>query len=207
MIFLLLISLVVKGEMAGRIVSVTDYWPEVASDLSQVTWSHATNSQAALATALSDDTMMIEADVSGGEDGQPIMAHPPETQSDLSLQLFLDTVLQATELGARKGIKLDFKSVDVLQPSLETLKRLEGRLQFPVWLNADILTGPGGGAPVDSGVFLELCTEYFPSASLSTGFTTGSDLGQYTSSMMEQLYLTLDQAIFSYPWGQKILEV
>ena len=29
-----------------RIVEVTDYWPEVSEDLSLVTWSHATNSQA-----------------------------------------------------------------------------------------------------------------------------------------------------------------
>ena len=27
-------------------VEVTDYWPEVSEDLSLVTWSHATNSQA-----------------------------------------------------------------------------------------------------------------------------------------------------------------
>ena len=29
-----------------RMVEVTDYWPEVSEDLSLVTWSHATNSQA-----------------------------------------------------------------------------------------------------------------------------------------------------------------
>ena len=53
--------------------------------------------QADLATALADDTMMIEADVSAGEDGEPIMAHPPDTQSDLSLVLFLETVLQVRD--------------------------------------------------------------------------------------------------------------
>ena len=113
--------------------------------------------------------MMIEADVSAGEAGQPIMAHPPDTQSDLSLDLFLETVLTATEGGARKGIKLDFKSLDILQPSLEALKRLEARLEFPVWLNADILRGPGGGEPVSAEVFLQLCSRYLPSATLSTG--------------------------------------
>ena len=113
--------------------------------------------------------MMIEADVSAGEAGQPIMAHPPDTQSDLSLDLFLETVLTATEGGARKGIKLDFKSLDILQPSLETLKRLEARLEFPVWLNADILRGPGGGEPVSAEIFLQLCSRYLPSATLSTG--------------------------------------
>ena len=135
---------------------------------------------------------MIEADVSAGEDGEPIMAHPPDTQSDLSLILFLETVLEAVEAGgARKGIKLDFKSLDILQPSLETLKRLEVRLTFPVWLNADILTGPGGRPPVEAAVFLQLCTTYFPTVTLSTGFTTGSGLGQYSGQMMEELYTTL----------------
>merc|ERR1712062_141977 len=95
-----------EDSRSRRMVEVTDYWPEVSEDLSLVTWSHATNSQAELATALSDGTMMIEADVSAGEDGQPIMAHPPDTQSDLSLDLFLETVLLATEGGAKKGIKL-----------------------------------------------------------------------------------------------------
>jgi hypothetical protein len=45
--------------------------------------------------------MMIEADVSlgtlsghPGEEPFPVMAHPPETVSDLSLQMFVDTVVQ-----------------------------------------------------------------------------------------------------------------
>ena len=76
-----------------KIVEVVDYWPEVVDDLSLVTWSHATNSHALLHQALVDDTMMIEADVSIGPDGQPIMAHPPAIVSDLSLQQFLDIVI------------------------------------------------------------------------------------------------------------------
>ena len=122
-----------------------------------------------LAAALTDGTMMIEADVSAGLGGEPIMAHPPDTESDLSLELFLETVLLATEGGAKKGIKLDFKSLDILQPSLETLQRLQSRLVFPVWLNADILRGPGGKDPVSAEIFLQLCTRYLPSATLSTG--------------------------------------
>ena len=152
-----------------------------------------------LAAALSDGTMMIEADVSAGEDGQPIMAHPPDTQSDLSLDLFLETVLQATEGGAKKGIKLDFKSLDILQPSLETLQRLEARLVFPVWLNADILRGPGGKDPVSAEIFLQLCSRYLPSATLSTGFTTGSGEGEYSEEMMEELYQTMTNSGLTAP--------
>ena len=45
---------VVTRMKSVRIVEVADYWPEVAADLSLVSWSHATNSQAELAAALQD---------------------------------------------------------------------------------------------------------------------------------------------------------
>ncbi|EPY79514.1 zinc finger, FYVE domain containing 9-like protein [Camelus ferus] len=51
---------------------------------------------------------MIEADVilpsDGSEHGQPVMAHPPETNSDNTLQEWLAEVIKSN-----KGIKLDFK--------------------------------------------------------------------------------------------------
>ena len=71
--------------------------------------------------------MMIEADVSmgtiKGKDGDlllvPIMAHPPSKQSDLSLEEFLDTIL---DYHTPKGIKLDFKSIEVVESALEIVK-------------------------------------------------------------------------------------
>lgn len=48
---------------------------------------------------------MIEADVLLPSDGsEPIMAHPPETSSDNTLQEWLAEVVKSN-----KGIKLDFK--------------------------------------------------------------------------------------------------
>lgn len=49
---------------------------------------------------------MIEADVllRGSGDGEPIMAHPPATESDINLQDWLTAVSNSN-----KGIKLDFK--------------------------------------------------------------------------------------------------
>lgn len=51
---------------------------------------------------------MVEADVllrgGRGGDGDPIMAHPPETDSDITLQEWLEEMA-----GTDKGIKLDFK--------------------------------------------------------------------------------------------------
>ena len=93
--FTKIVSATLVNMTAGslKIVEVTDYWPHVSDDLSQVSWSHATNSHHDLDEALTSDVMMIEADVSIGPDGQPIMAHPPATTSDLTLQNFLDLVI------------------------------------------------------------------------------------------------------------------
>ncbi|KAJ7420437.1 hypothetical protein WISP_48533 [Willisornis vidua] len=54
------------------------------------------------------DVHMVEADVllRGGEGGkgEPILAHPPDTDSDITLQEWL-----ALMVDTNKGIKLDFK--------------------------------------------------------------------------------------------------
>lgn len=71
--------------------------------------------------------MMIEADVSLGtikdKEGDlllvPIMAHPPSKQSDLSLEEFLDTII---DYHIPKGIKLDFKSIEVVESALKIVK-------------------------------------------------------------------------------------
>merc|ERR1711934_710942 len=170
----------------GAMVRVTDYWPEVADDLTRVSWSHATNSKALLNQALADSTMMIEADVSLGPGNTPIMAHPPANTSDLSLQQFLETVLESTEGGAKKGIKLDFKLLGVVEPSLSMLEGLRDRLAIPLWLNADILQGPGGGVPVEGNDFLNVCKRIFPGATLSVGWTTGPE-GQYSKDDFDKM--------------------
>ena len=68
--------------------------------------------------------MMIEADVSSGTiKGQnitmSIMAHPPSKSSDLSLEEFLDTIL---DYPTPKGIKLDFKNIEVVESALQIIK-------------------------------------------------------------------------------------
>lgn len=175
------------------ILEVSEFWPEVADDLTLVKWSHATNSQDLLANAIEDDTMMIEADVSIGEGGVPIMAHPPQNESDLTLEEFMNTVIAASSKGIRKGVKLDFKFIEIVSPSLDILKTVEDKFHFPVWLNADILQGPGGSStPVDAEQFLTLSTEYFPTATLSIGYTTSSE-GQYTEEQLNAMFNILKQ--------------
>ena len=119
---------------------------------------------------------MLEADVLlRPADGMPIMAHPPDTDSDLSLEQFLKETI-----GTNKGIKLDFKSTAAIEPSLKTLLDVtsEQEVLNPVWFNADVLPGPChketafSDVVLDPEVSLSLCAKYYPSADLSVGWTT-----------------------------------
>lgn len=88
------------------------------------------------------DIQFIEADIVLGtltddpsNTVQPIMAHPPANTSDLSLDQFLTQIQEfnAKELQNKKGVKLDFKSIDVFENSLDLLKTLwEGVSNFAV---------------------------------------------------------------------------
>ncbi|TRY81224.1 hypothetical protein TCAL_10447 [Tigriopus californicus] len=179
---------------------IVELWPEVEGDLTQVTWSHGTNSIAALTTALNDDTMMIEADVSlgfvlGQEDRiVPIMAHPPAFISDLSLEDFMDRVIQARNQGFKKGVKLDFKSTEVLQEAFRTLPSYENEINFPFWLNGDVSNGPKEVEPlkiVSGSELIQLAAEFFPKATLSLGWVTSSHPADgnyfYTEEQIQEL--------------------
>ncbi|XP_057367456.1 protein FAM151B-like [Daphnia carinata] len=167
--------------------SVVDIYPEIGTDLTQVTWAHGVDTRKKLERALRGSVMMIEADVSLGKlkgdphsPNRPIMAHPPVTASDLTLETFLDMVLDESQY---KGIKLDFKSNDVLERALQIIKSRENRIRVPLWLNADIIQGPVNAMsePLNADMFLSLTKSYFPTAVISVGWTTkvGKD-GSYT---------------------------
>ncbi|NWZ92806.1 F151B protein, partial [Nesospiza acunhae] len=80
----------------------------------------------------------------------PILAHPPDTDSDITLREWL-ALMGSTS----KGIKLDFKSLAAVGPSLELLGQAGQCLDRPVWLNGDIVPGPRGScAPLDARAFL-----------------------------------------------------
>uniref|UniRef100_A0A0A9XAN4 Menorin-like domain-containing protein n=1 Tax=Lygus hesperus TaxID=30085 RepID=A0A0A9XAN4_LYGHE len=134
-------------------------------DLTTVTFAHGTNSKQKLRDAIGNTTIeMIEADIvmgtiTGANKTKriPIMAHPPATTSDLSLEQFLKTVLEAP-----KGIKLDFKSSEAFEASMDILTNFFNDMideTFPVWLNADILPGPGArdNPGVNATLFLTAC--------------------------------------------------
>jgi len=105
---------------------------------------------------------MIEADVSMGtlttnNDSSiiPIMAHPPHKTSDLSLEQFLTTILES---GKRKGIKLDFKDIDIVEPALVMLKRQENQvLASPLILTRTAITS--SAAQLTASIWF-LCEDY-----------------------------------------------
>ncbi|NXN84577.1 F151B protein, partial [Bombycilla garrulus] len=104
----------------------------------------------------------------------PVLAHPPDTDSDITLQEWLAQVASTD-----KGIKLDFKSLAAVAPSLQLLGQVGQPLARPVWLNGDVLPGPlGSRAPLDARAFLGTVTSACPDATLSLGWTTGCHRGQ-----------------------------
>ncbi|KAL1782840.1 FAM151B [Sigmodon hispidus] len=146
-------------------------------DGAEIIWYHAANHKSQMHKALRSVCMcaahMIEADVllpsDGSEHGQPIMAHPPETNSDNTLQEWLAEVMKSN-----KGIKLDFKSLASVRASMLFLDNVRQHLQRPVWMNADILPGPNGSSTVvDAKAFLDTVTSFFPDVTFSLGWTTG----------------------------------
>lgn len=54
------------------------------------------------------------------------MGHPPATVSDITLSSFLNQILEFNnkKVDAKKGVKLDFKSIEVFSGSLDMLTNL-----------------------------------------------------------------------------------
>ena len=139
-------------------------------------FGHAVNSQSKLNSTLNDmKIMVLEADVLMDPIRNiPIMAHPPATTSDLSLEDFLTQVLLHSP---PKGIKLDFKQLEVVEPSLKVLDAIRKKYQMippVVILNADILVGPEDPltSPVNASRFIELCSKCDQESVISLGWTT-----------------------------------
>ena len=81
---------------------------------------------------------------------------------------------QAVEVSRKKkGIKLDFKQTNILEKSLKSLNAKLNLINFPVWINADIIEGPGldldPSKIVKPDEFLRLTNKYAPKATVSPG--------------------------------------
>ncbi|ELT90991.1 hypothetical protein CAPTEDRAFT_222574 [Capitella teleta] len=168
--------------------SLVNYFPLSERDAVDVTWAHAVNSRQELEDVLNSDLMMLEADVllrGQGTPNQtdiPVMAHPPATDSDITLEEWVERVLSHH---SNKGIKLDFKGTDVLEPALRILQHHKNDFFQPILLNADILRGPNANlsTPVDQNEFKRIVGSYFPESIWSIGWTTG-----WTNTPLDRVY-------------------
>ncbi|KAL2091970.1 hypothetical protein ACEWY4_011768 [Coilia grayii] len=158
-------------------------------DAAAIQWYHAANSRAKITEALKSSAHMIEADIllRGHDPAEPIMAHLPQNDSDITLQEWLKEVMASD-----KGIKLDFKSLEAVAPSMALLEQVRHELHGPVWINADILPGPGGKAtPLEPEGFLDAVGVSARNAVLSLGWTTGwsssSENPGYSWEMVRQM--------------------
>ncbi|XP_066512667.1 protein FAM151A-like [Hoplias malabaricus] len=161
------------------------------------TWYHAANSKDEMNKALESGVMILEADVNVeghntvNETNLPIMAHPPDVYSDNTLEEWLDTVLKS-----KKGIKLDFKSLQAVEPSLDLLRiKNQTGIHRPVWINADILPGPNvpNFWPVINATrFLDLIETKFPDVTISPGwkvlYVPQFPNVTYSQAMVEKMY-------------------
>jgi len=103
------------------------------------------------------------------EERVPIMAHPPSRISNLTPEIFFDMVFGCQEKAPH--IKLDFKEIETVQSVLSSLmdsysKHCMDDLNLDeklcVYLNADVLAGPGmqnESAKVDAEDFMNICSE------------------------------------------------
>lgn len=135
------------------------------------TWAHATNSRKKFEEAISNSSVSaIECDVlmSSGHPSEPILAHPPSRESCLTVALMLRlmTPQKGGKGNLRKHLKLDFKEIPALKPTLDLISNLDftNTFQNEIMLNADILPGPGfdknDPSIVSSSIFLETCLDY-----------------------------------------------
>ncbi|XP_017086456.1 protein FAM151B isoform X2 [Drosophila eugracilis] len=177
------------------------------TNLTAITWAHAVNSQQLLGDVLTETSNIdfIEADIvlgklNGEGEDMPVMAHPPAIISDLTLAEFLKQIMDFNRghEGQEKGVKLDFKSIEVFEGSLDILDENIPNMTYPVWINADILSGPveqNKTVPVDPDRFFAGCMRY-KQAVLSIGWTTnwGSDFrdGEYTQEQCDAMVESLD---------------
>lgn len=122
--------------------------------------------------------MKIEADICicDSDPSRIIMAHPPKREGDLTLLEWVQLVLDhcARNPAQKVGIKLDFKDPPTVAPSITFLSDLfqKGKLNIPLWINADIMAFSGRKTPFNPDSFVSVVQEKLPGVVLSVGWVT-----------------------------------
>jgi hypothetical protein len=176
-------------------------------------WSHGAVSTLKLKYALKNpDITAIESDLLMGhyiDDVEcqeilhkpvlPIMAHPPDRVSDLSMEQFISLTLSS----GKYHIKLDFKELETVSKTIQYIENemKENAFEFhkTIFLNADILQGPGkrnGKPTVDADDFLAACFKATEGddSSIGTQKKYAFSLGWSTDPRSHQGYTTQDVA-------------
>jgi hypothetical protein len=134
--------------------------------MGRIKWAHAVNTVKYLDQSLANYSIdFLEIDISLSESGEPIAAHYPN-KSDLTFDTLLNKVKDSG-----KGIKLDFKDSQVIEPCGQKLKA--EAIALPVILNSDILNAQDAPESVIKPEdFINTCQKYFPQGLLSLGWRT-----------------------------------
>ncbi|GLE05871.1 hypothetical protein PINS_up015052 [Pythium insidiosum] len=194
-------------------------------------WAHAVNSPALLAAVkrqiqlastgdLSGDAVnAVEADIIWSDHKQaPVMGHPPQTDSDLTLADFLAEMqalttlfspLCASDATPLLIVKLDFKSAQAFEAAYDLVRAFISTYPFArgVFVNADICVGPANTSIVNFEA-----REFLRRASalgsvdgpndhklvLSVGWTTSNETDEeihrpYTNAMVDDMLALLKQ--------------
>lgn len=194
-------------------------------------WHHAVNSQDKLDAVLKATKTAtrkspysidsIEADIIYSHaKQQAVMGHPPASDGDLTLYSFLQQLDQAhfqcphfsieaaSQYSTNRIVKLDFKCMAAFQASIahvqSYLKNMPRRFHHLVWVNADILPGPGEDQDNDeaqlkltpkfnAAQFLRAVATELPGTTLSIGWTTAlfDTRAKYTSEMVQEMMVVL----------------
>jgi hypothetical protein len=152
---------------------------------------HRVNNWQALRAFLDSPADIAEGDVLLGRhtpDGPvtAIMAHPPETESDLSFEAWASAAQRAG-----RGIKVDLKDPAVVDTVVEVLKATRFA-EANLILNADMTIGPGDTPPRLGVEDLLRLRAVFPGATISVSATTQPDAGPYTPAHIEQLRIAAE---------------
>lgn len=167
-----------------------------------VQWVQFANWTGRLDIALADPAVdAVEVDVSVSTDGELIAAHPPVTESDLTITALIEKVADS-----RVALKLDFKRFNAVAPTLGLLAT--AGLQQPVILNADVLATEGTRpAKINPHRFIDTCHEAYDRGILSLGWRTrGKDDDRYTGADVDtMLELTDELDGVTFPVRAKML--
>lgn len=174
-----------------------------------MTWAHATNSYKQFKDAVHSSTIeAIECDVMMNNEhpAKPILSHPPSRESDITVSQMLELQIDKKDKCLKKHLKLDFKEIEALEPTLDQIFKADftNELGKEIFLNADILAGPGF-APnhpsiVSPSDFLGTCLDYIQrlkkkDPKMMFGFSLGfkadykSEEGYLTSQVLQMANL------------------